>query len=120
MFYLKFQHYVFNLESRHLLNLSVQNAMDCISENFNFKNLPGTPLEMLHHWLYYISRPPLSQNPPAAPTSLPKFHSSCPFFHILCLVCGCVRVGGGTGGVPVPTPFLLAPASFHFFDHKML
>ena len=26
----------FNVESRHLLNLSVQNAIDCISESFNF------------------------------------------------------------------------------------
>ena len=29
-----FQHYMFNVESRHLLNSSVQNALDCISENF--------------------------------------------------------------------------------------
>ena len=28
---------MFNIESRHLLNLSVQNALDCISENFNLK-----------------------------------------------------------------------------------
>ena len=38
------------MESRHLLNLSVQNALDCMSENYNFKNFPrGTfpqyPLE---------------------------------------------------------------------------
>ena len=32
---------MFNMESRHLLNSSVQNAPDCISENFNLKNLPG-------------------------------------------------------------------------------
>ena len=32
---------MFNMESRHLLNLSVQNALDCISENFNLKNFPG-------------------------------------------------------------------------------
>ena len=25
----------------HLLNLSFQNALDCISENFNLKNFPG-------------------------------------------------------------------------------
>ena len=30
-----FRHYMFNMESRHLLNSSVQNALDCISENFN-------------------------------------------------------------------------------------
>ena len=33
---------MFNTESRHLLNLSVQNALDCISENFNLKNLSVT------------------------------------------------------------------------------
>ena len=27
-----------NMESRHFLNLSVQNALDCISENFDHKN----------------------------------------------------------------------------------
>ena len=32
---------MFNMESRHLLNLSVQNALDCISENFNLKQFPG-------------------------------------------------------------------------------
>ena len=32
---------MFNMKSRHLLNLSVQNALNCISENFNLKNLPG-------------------------------------------------------------------------------
>ena len=30
-----------NMESRHLLNLSVQNALDYISDNFNLKNFPG-------------------------------------------------------------------------------
>ena len=74
---------MFNLESRHLLNLRVQNALDCISDNFNFKNFPGgacplIPLECravsgpdvgyrTPMTLYYISRPPLSQNPPSAP-----------------------------------------------------
>ena len=29
------------MESGHSLNLSVQNALDCISENFNLKNFPG-------------------------------------------------------------------------------
>ena len=32
---------MFNMESRHLLNLSVQNALDCISESFNLKHFPG-------------------------------------------------------------------------------
>ena len=32
---------MFNMESRHLLNLSVQNALDCISKNFNLKNFTG-------------------------------------------------------------------------------
>ena len=31
---------MFNMDSRHLLNLSVQNALDFISENFNL-NFPG-------------------------------------------------------------------------------
>ena len=39
--YYIFQHYMFKMESRHLRNLSVQNALDCISENFNLKNFPG-------------------------------------------------------------------------------
>ena len=29
------------MKSRHLLNLSVQNALDCISENLTLKNFPG-------------------------------------------------------------------------------
>ena len=33
--------YMFNMESRHLLNLSVQNVRDCTSENFNLENFPG-------------------------------------------------------------------------------
>ena len=32
---------MFNMESRHLLNLSVQNALEHIAENFNLKNFPG-------------------------------------------------------------------------------
>ena len=36
-----FSDYMFNMESRHLLNLKVQNALDCISENFDLKNFPG-------------------------------------------------------------------------------
>ena len=35
-----FQHYMFKMESRHLRNLSVQNALDCISEKLNRKNFP--------------------------------------------------------------------------------
>ena len=72
------------MESRHLLNLSVQNALDCISQNFNLKNFPGgacardslekcavcSPDGRYLAYIataYYISRPPLSQNPPSAP-----------------------------------------------------
>ena len=32
---------MFNTESRHLLNLSIYNALDCIPENFSLKNFPG-------------------------------------------------------------------------------
>ena len=32
---------MFNMESKHLLNLNVQNALDCISKNFNLKHFPG-------------------------------------------------------------------------------
>ena len=70
------------MKSRHLLNLSVQNALDCISENFNLKNFPGGACAQnylengaIHcpngryrthiATVYYISRPPLSQNPPS-------------------------------------------------------
>ena len=72
------------MESRHLLNLSVQNALDCISENFNLKNFPRGACARISiekcavrspdgryrahiATVYYISRPPLSQNPPSAP-----------------------------------------------------
>ena len=68
---------MFNLESRHLLNLSVQNALDCVSENFNLKHFPGgacarnslekravrsTDGRYRAHIaiVYYISRPPLN------------------------------------------------------------
>ena len=75
---------MFNMESRYLLNLSVQNALDRLSENFNLKTFQG----VAYAWnslekcavrgpdgcyrahiasVYYISRPPLSQNPPSAP-----------------------------------------------------
>ena len=72
------------MESRHLLNLSVQNTPDGIAENFNLKNFPGGACarksiekcavripdgryRVLIATVYYISRPPLSQNPPSAP-----------------------------------------------------
>ena len=75
---------MFNMESRYLLNLSVQNALDCISENFNLKNFPrgaGTRNSLekcavcspdgryCAHiaTVYYISRLILSQNPLSAP-----------------------------------------------------
>ena len=32
---------MFKMESRHLLNSSVQNALDCISEKFSLKNFTG-------------------------------------------------------------------------------
>ena len=32
---------MFNMESTHLRNLSIQDALDCTSENFNLKNFPG-------------------------------------------------------------------------------
>ena len=73
-----------NMESRHLLNLSVQNALGCISENFNLKDFPGGACARISQetcavrstdgryrsqivTVYYISGPPLSQNPPSAP-----------------------------------------------------
>ena len=37
---LMFQHHMFNMEYRHLLNVSVQNTLDYISENFNQKFFP--------------------------------------------------------------------------------
>ena len=75
---------MFNMESRGLLNLSVQDALDCISENFNIKNFSGGACarnflkkcavrssDGRYHahiaTVYYISRPPLSPNPPSAP-----------------------------------------------------
>ena len=75
---------MFNTESRHLLNLSIYNALDCIPENFSLKNFPGgacirnSPEKCAIHsphgrycahiaTVYYISRLPLSQNPLSAP-----------------------------------------------------
>ena len=71
---------MFNMESRHLLNLSVQIALDFISENFNLKSFSGgacpriapekcaarSPDGRYRAYIatvYYISRPHLSQNP---------------------------------------------------------
>ena len=84
VFYLIFQHYMFNMEFRHLLTLSVQNALDCISENFNPKHFPGgtCPRNSLGKCadrspdrryrahiatVYYIARLPLSRNPSVRP-----------------------------------------------------
>ena len=80
---------MFNMESRvcnpGILNLSVQNALACISENvliskiFSGERAPETPYESAPFavlmgaischiaTVYYISRPPLSQNPASAP-----------------------------------------------------
>ena len=75
---------MFNIEFRHLPNLSVQNVLKRISENSNLKNFPGgtcarNSLEKCAvrgpdgryrahiATVYYISRPPLSQNPPPTP-----------------------------------------------------
>ena len=73
----------------HLLDLSVQKALDFISENFNLKSCfhaeacTRTSLEKCaarssdgryrahNATVYYISRPPLSQNPPSAPVIIP-------------------------------------------------
>ena len=52
------------MESRHLLNLSVQNALDCISENFNFKNFPGGAR----------SRPPLERRVLGTPDGRYRAH----------------------------------------------
>ena len=78
------------MESRHLLNLSVQNALDCISENFNLKHFPegACSRNFLEKCavrspdgryrahvatVYYISRLPLSQNPPPAPADVREY-----------------------------------------------
>ena len=57
---------MFDIESRHLPNLSVQNVLKRISEN---SNPPGPDGCYRAHivTVYYISRPPLSQNPPPTP-----------------------------------------------------
>ena len=78
---------MFYMESRLLLNLSVQNALHCISENFNHKifrrdacarnslercavRSPDGRYSAHIATTYYISRHPLSQNPLSAPGSI--------------------------------------------------
>ena len=77
------------MESGHSLNLSVQNALDCISESFNLKNFFGGACarnsikkcavrsadgrRRAHTaTVYYVSRPPLSQNSPSARAHCPR------------------------------------------------
>ena len=77
---------MFNMKSRHLLNLSIQNALDCISEKFNLKDFPrgacarNSLEKCAGHCpkgcycahittVYYISKFPLSHYPPSAPGS---------------------------------------------------
>ena len=70
------------MESRHFLNLSIQKALDCTSENFNCKSFPGgtcarNSLEKgaghsadgrYHAHIATVSLGPrLSQNPLSAP-----------------------------------------------------
>ena len=97
---------MFYMESRHLLNLSVQNALHCISENFNHKTFrrdacarnslercavrsPDGRYSAHIATIYYISRHPLSRNPPSAPGSilLDSFtlHGRCQKTVIACL-----------------------------------
>ena len=74
------------MESRHLLTLSVQSALDFISEDFDVKIFPGgactrNSLEQCVvrcpdgryradiAIVYYISRPPLSQDHPSIPVN---------------------------------------------------
>ena len=83
---------MFNTESRHLLNLSIYNALDCIPENFSLKNFPGgacirnSPEKCAIHsphgrycahiaTVYYISRLPLSQNPLSALCTNSSLHN---------------------------------------------
>ena len=82
---------MFNVESRFLVNLSVQNALDCISENFNHKTFPpgACARNSLEKWavphairyrvhlatVYYISTPPLLQNSPSAPENRPYLYT---------------------------------------------
>ena len=70
---------MFNMVSRHLLNVSVQIALDCISENFNLKSFSGGACPRISlekcaarspdgryrahiATVCYISRPPLTKS----------------------------------------------------------
>ena len=73
---------MFNMESRHLLNLSVQKTLDRISENCNLKGGGACARKSLKKCavrspdgryrahiatVYHICRPPLLQNHQSAP-----------------------------------------------------
>ena len=68
---------MFNMESWHLLNFSVQNALDCISETPSISKILEKCAVRSPHGryraniatVYYISRLPLSQNLPSAPVN---------------------------------------------------
>ena len=89
---------MFDKESRHLLDLSVQNALDCISENLNHRFFPGgayagnslekcavrSPDGRYHAYilpLYNISLGPLYHKifRPFLKTKWSKVQSCCPF-----------------------------------------
>ena len=81
---------MFNMVSRHLLNLRVQNALDYISDNFNLKNFRGlacarNSLEKCvvrspdGRYRPHIIRPPLSQNPTPAPVVVVRLVPSSSF-----------------------------------------
>ena len=89
---------MFNMESRHLLNLSVQNALDYISENFSLKNYSGgacarNSLEKCAvrspqgryrahiATVYYISRPPSITKSSVPPCS--RFVLVCVLYAVL-------------------------------------
>ena len=89
---------MFNMESRHLLNLSVQNALDYISENFSLKNYSGgacarNSLEKCAvrspqgryrahiATVYYISRPPSITKSSVPPCS--RFVPVCVLYAVL-------------------------------------
>ena len=78
---------MFNMEYKHLLNLSVENALDSISEIFNAcaqnsletctVRSPDGRYRAHIATVFCISRSPLSRNPPSAPAiSLSKFFLS--------------------------------------------
>ena len=80
------------MESRHLLNLSLQNALDYISDNFNLKNFRGRARARNSvekcvvrspdgHYRPHIIRPPLSQKPPSAPVVVVRLVPSRLSFH---------------------------------------